>query len=72
MKLQHTHTVVPVMIWTKKGRRYEAEMTTFTTKECAEHYIEHINNDDTDRYAEMMKSEKVYRVEGLEDAIRTH
>lgn len=63
MKLQYVYSNVPVMIWTKKGRRYEAEILTFTSKECAELYVAHINNDDTDRHAEIMKSEKVYRVE---------
>lgn len=65
MKLQYVYDVVPVMIWTKKGRRYEAEIKSVTSKEGAELYVKHINNDGTDRYAEIMKSEKVFRVEGL-------
>lgn len=72
MKLQYVYDVVPVMIWTKKGRRYEAEIRSITSKEGAELYVKHINNDGTDRYAEIMKSEEVYRVEGLSNVIRTH
>lgn len=67
MKLQYVYDVVPVMIWTKKGRRYEAKIRSITSKEGAELYVKHINNDDTDRYAEIMKSEEVFRVEGLEN-----
>lgn len=63
MKLQYVYDVVPVMIWTKKGRRYEAEIQSVTSKEGAELYVKHINNDGTDRYAEIMKSEEVFRVE---------
>lgn len=72
MKLQYVYDVVPVMIWTKKGRRYEAEIQSVTSKEGAELYVKHINSDGTDRYAEIMKSEKVFRVEGLENEFYTN
>lgn len=65
MKLQYMYSNVPVMIWTKKGRHYESKIINLTSKEGAELYVEHINNDGTDRYAEIMKSEEVFRVEGL-------
>ena len=65
MKLQYVYSNVPVMILTKKGRRYESKIINLTSEEGAELYVKHINSDGTDRYAEIMKSEKVFRVEGL-------